>query len=549
MRTRSKFFRRMATLVNRIVPSVGLWLTVLLAYLPVVLIHRQPPPLTGDEAYYARTPLEMLQRDDLVAPYFNGKPRFKKPPLAYWAVVLSYRFLGVWEPAARLPSLLAVLITALLLTAWSVRYCDPANGSLTGPVFLLMPISALLSQAAVPETLLTLFVTLSSLSGWIALQPSVRWLPWSVLSGIGMGCAFLSKGLPGFLPVLILLPLIFRNFPSSVRKLTVILALAILTPAPWLLTMHVRFGEEFWQVFLLQEHLQRVAAPMEGHRGPFWYYLPVLLLSTFPWSLRLLGLWGKGLTSPAAKREPSILSVDRWMSWWVAAVVALFSLSATKLPHYIFPAVPACAWLGARSLTERAYLLDLLLTALFLIGSGTLAIYAPAKVDASFQSFLKRHGFGPAPGEDLIPILTGGVLFAAFLVSLSSLALALSTRMSKAAEPYRVLLRGLSLPFAALLTFSILLVGWSVATLSGGHRAVAQWLPANEKVTFGPDTEWVVFYAGESVQHIGSLSSLRERIKRYKGMTVLARIDQSHTLRRAGLRLVRYGLWVVGRKE
>jgi hypothetical protein len=41
---------------------IALSLAVLIGYLPVALLVADPPPLMGDEAYYARVPIEMRQR-------------------------------------------------------------------------------------------------------------------------------------------------------------------------------------------------------------------------------------------------------------------------------------------------------------------------------------------------------------------------------------------------------------------------------------------------------------------------------------------------------
>ena len=44
------------------------------------------PALTdSDEAFYAQSAREMMERDDWLTPYYNGQPRFDKPVLYYWA--------------------------------------------------------------------------------------------------------------------------------------------------------------------------------------------------------------------------------------------------------------------------------------------------------------------------------------------------------------------------------------------------------------------------------------------------------------------------------
>jgi 4-amino-4-deoxy-L-arabinose transferase-like glycosyltransferase len=52
-------------------------------------------PLVGpDEPRYAQVAREMFERRDFITPTLGGLPWFEKPPLLYWMMILSYRFLG-----------------------------------------------------------------------------------------------------------------------------------------------------------------------------------------------------------------------------------------------------------------------------------------------------------------------------------------------------------------------------------------------------------------------------------------------------------------------
>jgi hypothetical protein len=61
--------------------------------------------LTGDVGPVGQR--EMLARGDWVTPHFNGQPRFDKPILFYWLILLSYRVFGITEFAVRFWSALA----------------------------------------------------------------------------------------------------------------------------------------------------------------------------------------------------------------------------------------------------------------------------------------------------------------------------------------------------------------------------------------------------------------------------------------------------------
>ncbi len=55
----------------------------------------------ADEPAYAQAAREMLARGDWVTPTFNEVPRFDKPVLFYWLIMLSYSLFGVGELAVR----------------------------------------------------------------------------------------------------------------------------------------------------------------------------------------------------------------------------------------------------------------------------------------------------------------------------------------------------------------------------------------------------------------------------------------------------------------
>lgn len=53
-----------------------------------------------NEAFYAQTPREMLDRGEWLVPYFNGTLHVNKPPLSCWMVAPLYKVFRVsvfWE--------------------------------------------------------------------------------------------------------------------------------------------------------------------------------------------------------------------------------------------------------------------------------------------------------------------------------------------------------------------------------------------------------------------------------------------------------------------
>ena len=80
---------------------VPFFVLVLLASALFFLGLGTPGLFDADEPAYAGAAREMLERGDWVTPYFNGQPRFDKPILFYWLILLSYRVFGITEFAVR----------------------------------------------------------------------------------------------------------------------------------------------------------------------------------------------------------------------------------------------------------------------------------------------------------------------------------------------------------------------------------------------------------------------------------------------------------------
>ena len=96
--------------------------SILVLSLALLLAGNWILPLTDrDETRFAEASREMIQRGDFVVPWFNGAWRFDKPVLIYWCQIASYKILGENDFAARLPSVLFTVATALLVGADMAR--------------------------------------------------------------------------------------------------------------------------------------------------------------------------------------------------------------------------------------------------------------------------------------------------------------------------------------------------------------------------------------------------------------------------------------------
>ncbi len=303
-----------------------------------------------DEAVFSEATREMVVSQNWITPTYNGENRYDKPILFYWLMAASYKVFGINEFGARFPSAVAaVLLIALLFL--SVRQASgqkPARYAALSAVLSVYYV--VYSRAAVTDMTLTLFIALSLFSFY-------RWFSEAPPDGriylygfyLFSALAFLTKGLIG-----IIFPfgiaLIYASISEGLRGMKKVFSLKgilIFTAvsAPWYLAEIVINGREFIDQFFIKHHFRRFTDVISGHSGPVYYYLIVIIVGMFPW----ISFLPSGIRRALKEKDP----FHRFALVWLAFVFLFFSLSTTKLPNYILPALPAAAVLIGAGLSGR----------------------------------------------------------------------------------------------------------------------------------------------------------------------------------------------------
>ncbi|QEY33253.1 glycosyltransferase family 39 protein [Synechococcus sp. RSCCF101] len=339
--------------------TIALGLLLFVAALGGSGLVDETPPL------FAAAGRAMAETGDWLTPRVNGLPRYDKPPLVYWLMASGYALpaRAFWDPlgtwAARLPSALSTVllmaVIAAVLQRWPQgRARHPARTALAAALaFALSPLVLLWGRIAVSDALLSSMLGVSLLLFWQSYVESGRrfWLPWLVL-----GLAVLTKGpvalvLAGM--TLLAFGLVQRDLPTLWRQLRPWRGLLItaLVALPWYVAELAVEGQPFWDSFFGYHNFQRLTQVVNDHRQPWWFFLPVAVIASLPFTPLLVhGLITslKPLWAPAL-RSPPRRSLGTFAACWLLAVFVLFTAAATKLPSYWLPATPAAGLLIALS--------------------------------------------------------------------------------------------------------------------------------------------------------------------------------------------------------
>ncbi len=153
------------------------------------------PDARGEEPRRARIAVEMVESGDWIVPRQQGVPFLSRPPLHNWLIALAGQVAGrVDLLAIRLPSVLAVLLTSLIIYGYARSFLSPL-GAMTSALAFATSLQVLeLGRLGETEALFTLLVGGSILlwrTGDVRAWPPL--LTWSA-AYLMVGLATLTKG-------------------------------------------------------------------------------------------------------------------------------------------------------------------------------------------------------------------------------------------------------------------------------------------------------------------------------------------------------------------
>lgn len=303
-----------------------------------------------DETRYAQISQEMLLSGNWVSPHFMGVRYFEKPIAGYWMIAIGQAVFGDNLFGVRIASAVSTGLSVWLVYLISRRFWNDPRKSFACALFY-MSFGLIAGQAGYAnlDPQFTFWVNLSLVMLWFAIDGRTsrgRLGAWALL-GFACGMGFMTKGfLAWLLPALIALPYMLwqRRFKEMLGYGSLAVLVAIIVCLPWVLAIHHQ-EPDFWNFFFWNEHVRRFAADNAQHARPWWFYLPMMVVSSLPWAALLPTTFIQAWKN---KRQP----VFAFLLLWLLLPLAVFSMSSGKLPTYIMPCLLPLALLMGHAVTE-----------------------------------------------------------------------------------------------------------------------------------------------------------------------------------------------------
>jgi 4-amino-4-deoxy-L-arabinose transferase-like glycosyltransferase len=302
-----------------------------------------------DEGRNAEVGREMAATNDYVVPRLDGLPYLDKPVLFFALEAAVMEVLGPTELAARLPSLVFAVLTALLAGWFGRELWGASAGTAAATASLAAPLTIAFARTVIFDSLLAFFVSLACVAFYMAIEKRRALadgaFAWGCLAWGAIAFGVLAKGpIAVALPLMVALPFAaWRRQSRAVFPLAGIAICAALV-APWVAAMS-RAIPEFLHYALVTETWGRLTSGTLRRTGPPWYFIPYLVGGMFPWSIVAAACWwnGRKLRRSDGAFDPRAV----FLFLWIAVPFVFFSLSQSKRPGYVLPLVPAVALLVA----------------------------------------------------------------------------------------------------------------------------------------------------------------------------------------------------------
>ncbi len=308
-----------------------------------------------DEARHGVSAYEMVQSGNFLINTYDYKLDYwnAKPPLSFWTVALGYKLFGYNLLGLRFFSATLSCLTLFGLLIFCYKKISPSVTIATGLVLISLYrfFGRHNARTADPDALFIFFYIAGLLL--VLAWPKRHAAYWA--ASFLAGLTFLTKSfhaVPMVLLLVIFFLMDFRISRKSLKQAMLCLLIALAPLAIWVVARFKVDGSLFFEQMIFYDLLERATNTIEGHVGGPMYYLEFTVTNYKIWfytlvfaicvifALRIKASCELGFVAMLLHPEKTVVA-----KLVLAATVPLFlySMSASKLYWYIYPAFPFIA--------------------------------------------------------------------------------------------------------------------------------------------------------------------------------------------------------------
>ena len=312
-------------------------------------------PITDPvESNYVLSAITMLKHNSWISPMIYDQVWYDKPPLTYWALMISYKLFGISDFTSRIPNTLIASGSVALMYHLVYRIKESTHIAITSAILLFGALQFwYISHAVITDGFLFFFSL--AIFGYSYLAFTKNDKHSMVKAYAAAALAVVTKGPVGIvLPGLILLLFIAARWftqkdkddYSLAKDITLLfnplgILLFIVLASPWYIAMYSIHGQEFISGFLGLHNMERALVSEHPKFNVWYYYLIIVPLSLLPWTPAII----YRLKSINWKDNFNLLGII-----WAIVIILFYSFVATKYITYTFPAIIPCIIWGAEAI-------------------------------------------------------------------------------------------------------------------------------------------------------------------------------------------------------
>lgn len=304
-----------------------------------------------DGALYAGISKTMVQQNDFIGLYAEGKDWLDKPHFPFWMAALSFKIFGFTTWAYKFPAILFLLAAAAYTYAFAKRLYDKEVAFWSVIVMLTAEHIILSNNDVRAEPYLTGLIIASVYHFYVA-RTKKHW-GHLIAGSLFAACAVMTKGMFALIPIggAIAGELIIKRKWHELFHIRWLVALVMIVVfiTPELYCLYRQFdahpekivfgrtGVSGIRFFFWDSQFGRFfnTGPIKGKGDPF-FFVHTLLWAFLPWSLLLYA----AITRKFRKGYKQVMQHEWYTISGALLTFLLFSASSFQLPHYmniVFP--------------------------------------------------------------------------------------------------------------------------------------------------------------------------------------------------------------------